>query len=45
MTILVQSQKKTKVNLKFLNKSCQDFLHYPNEESLFTAPTIAHELQ
>ena len=44
MTILVQSQEKTKGNLKFSNKSFQRFLHYPNEESLFTAPTIAHEL-
>ena len=44
MTILVQSQEKTKGNLKFSNKSFQCFPHYPNEESLFTAPTIAHEL-
>ena len=26
--------EKTKANIKFLNKSFQDFLHYPNEEPL-----------
>ena len=42
MTILVQSQKKLKP--KFSNKSFQDFLHHPNEESLFITPTDAHEV-
>ena len=36
--------KKTKTNIKFSNKSFQDFLHRPNEESLFITPADAHEL-
>ena len=44
MTILAQLQKKTTVNVKFSNKSSQDFLHCPNEESLFIAARDAHEL-
>ena len=36
--------KKTKANIKFSNKSFQDFLHHPNEESLFITPTDAHEV-
>ena len=36
--------EKTKVNIKFRNKSIQDFLHHPNEESLFITPTDAHEI-
>ena len=32
---------KTKANVKFLNKSFQDFLLHPNEESLFITPTDA----
>ena len=36
--------EKTKVNIKFSNKSFQDFLHHPNEESLFIIPTDAHEV-
>ena len=36
--------KKTKANIKFLNKSLQDFLHHLNEESLFITPTDAHEV-
>ena len=30
--------------MKFSNKSFQDFLHHPNEESLFITPTDAHEV-
>ena len=36
--------EKTKANTKFSNKSFQDFLHHPNEESLFITPTDAHEV-
>ena len=36
--------EKTKANIKFSNKSFQDFLHHPNEESLFITPTDAHEV-
>ena len=36
--------EKTKVNIKFSNKSFQDFLNHPNEESLFITPTDAHEV-
>ena len=36
--------EKTKANIKFLNKSFQDFLHHPNEESLFITPTDEHEV-
>ena len=36
--------EKTKANIKFSNKSLQDFLHYPNDESLFITPTDAHEV-
>ena len=36
--------EKTKANIKFSNKSFQDFLHHANEESLFIAPTDAYEL-
>ena len=36
--------EKTKVNIKFLNRSFQDFLHHPNEESLFITPSDAHEV-
>ena len=35
--------EKSKANIKFSNKSFQDFLHHPNEESLFITPTDAHE--
>ena len=34
--------EKTKGNIKFSNKSFQDFLHHPSEESLFKTPTDAH---
>ena len=44
MTILVQLHKKTKANIKFSNKSFQDFLHLPNVDSLFITPTDAHEV-
>ena len=30
--------EKTKVNIKFSNESFQDFLHHPNEKSLFITP-------
>ena len=36
--------EKTKANIKFSNKSFQDFLHHPNEESLFITPTDGYEL-
>ena len=36
--------EKAKANIKFLNKSFQDFLHNPNEESLFITPTDSHEV-
>ena len=36
--------EKTKANIKFSHKSFQDFLHHPNEESLFTTPTDVHEV-
>ena len=36
--------EKTKANIKFSNKSFQDFLHHPNEEPLFITPTDAHEV-
>ena len=36
--------EKTKVNIKFSNKSFQNFLHHPNEESLFIAPADVHEV-
>ena len=36
--------EKTKANIKFSNKSFQDFLHHPNAESLFIAPTDANEV-
>ena len=36
--------EKTKANIKFSNKSFQDFLHYPNDKSLFITPTDAHEV-
>ena len=36
--------EKTKANIKFSNISFQDFLHHPDEESLFITPTDAHEV-
>ena len=36
--------EKTKANIKFSNKSFHDFVHHPNEESLFITPTDAHEV-
>ena len=36
--------EKTKANIKFSNKSFQDFLHHPNEEPLFITPTDSHEV-
>ena len=36
--------EKTKANIKFSNKSFQDFLHHPNEELLFITPADAHEV-
>ena len=36
--------EKTKANIKFSNKSFQDFFHHPNEESLFITSTDAHEV-
>ena len=36
--------EKTKANIKFSNKSFQDFLHHPNAESLFVTTTDAHEV-
>ena len=36
--------EKTKANIKFLNKSFQDYLLHPNEESLFITSTDAHEV-
>ena len=36
--------EKTKANIKFSNKSFQDFRHHPNEESLFITPTDAHDV-
>ena len=36
--------EKTKANIKFSNKSFQDFLHHPNPEWLFITPTDAHEV-
>ena len=36
--------EKTKANIKFSNKSFQDFLHHPNADSLFITPTDAHEV-
>ena len=35
---------KTKTNIKFSNKSFQDFLHHPNEEFLFITPTDENEI-
>ena len=37
-------EEKTKANIKFSNKSFQDFLYHPNAESLFVTPTDAHEV-
>ena len=37
-------QKKTKSNIKFSNKSFQDFLHHSNAESLFITPKDTHEV-
>ena len=37
--------EKTKVNIKFLNKSFQDFLHRDNKELLFITPRDAHEVK
>ena len=36
--------EKTKTNIKFLNKSFQDFLLHPNEGSLFITPTDADKV-
>ena len=36
--------EKAKANIKFSNKSFQDFLHHPNEEPLFITPTDSHEV-
>ena len=36
--------EKTKANIKFSNTSFQDFLYYPNVESLSITPTDAHEV-
>ena len=36
--------EKTKANIKISNKSFQDFLYHPNEESLFITPIDAHEV-
>ena len=36
--------EKTKANIKFSNKSFQDFLHHTNEESLFITPADAYEV-
>ena len=36
--------EKTKANVKFSNKSFQDFSHHPNADSLFITPTDAHEV-
>ena len=36
--------EKTKANIKFLNRSFQNFLHHPNEELLFITPRDAHEV-
>ena len=36
--------EKTKANIKFSNKSFQDLLHHPIEESLFITPTNAYEV-
>ena len=36
--------EKTKANIKFSNKSLQDFLHHPNEKLLLITPTGAHEV-
>ena len=36
--------EKTKANIKFSNKSFQDFLYHPNAESLFVTPTDVHEV-
>ena len=36
--------EKTKANIKFSNKSFQDFLHHPNEDSLFITLTDANEV-
>ena len=36
--------EKTKANVKFSNKSFQDFLHHPNADSLSITPTDAHEV-
>ena len=44
MTILVHLQKKTEVNIKFSNKSFQDFLHRPNADSSLITPTDAYEV-
>ena len=36
--------EKTKANIKFSNKSFQDFFHHPNDESLFITSTDAYEV-
>ena len=36
--------EKNNANIKFSNKSFQDFLHHPNAESLFITPTDTHEV-
>ena len=36
--------EKTTANIKFSNKSFEDFLHHPNEESLFITSTDAREV-
>ena len=36
--------EKAKANIKFSNKSLQDFLHHPNEKLLLITPTGAHEV-
>ena len=37
--------EKAKANIKFSNKSFQDFLYHPNADSLFVTPTDAHEVK
>ena len=36
--------EKAKANIKFSNRSFQNFLHHPNEELLFITPRDAHEV-
>ena len=36
--------EKSKANIKFSNKSFQDFFHHTNKESLFLTPTYAYEV-